>query len=84
MLDRISDLCDIAQYDAVGISTEELAIEVRKWVIAQRREQAAAPDLLAAAEMLASLRSADGGRTFPTHEMCDAADAAIARARGES
>ncbi|MEN6507034.1 MAG: hypothetical protein ABFD92_21065 [Planctomycetaceae bacterium] len=41
---------------------------------------AAALDLLEVAKMLASLESADGGRTFPTKEMCAAARAAIAKA----
>lgn len=45
---------------------------------------AAAPDLFACAEILASLEEADKGRRFPTKEECATARAALAKARGES
>lgn len=46
---------------------------------------AAAPELLEAAKMLASLdHGKNNGRSFPTQEQCDFAIAAIAKARGEA
>lgn len=52
--------------------------------VALSRLIGAAPELLAAAEMLASLQSEDNGRSFPTAEQCAFAKRASAKAKGHA